>query len=98
MTVHSTIHSLDTLREALRYHRHQEGWSLETAAKRTGVPAIVIGSYERGDRNPPLPNLLKILDGYGLRLAIVDNDAIALARITALKAELAKLELGLVTP
>lgn len=54
--------------------------SLTDAEALVGVPAIVMGSYERGDRQPPLSKLDAILRGYGYRLVAVpvDFDAVRL--------------------
>lgn len=64
----------------IRELRRAAGLSLTEAANRTGVPAIVLGSYERGDRKPPLTKVDEILAGYGYVLAAVPNgfDAVRL--------------------
>jgi transcriptional regulator with XRE-family HTH domain len=54
--------------------------SLTEAEALTGISAVVLGSYERGDRIPPLTKIEKILGSYGYRLAAVpvDFDAVRL--------------------
>lgn len=48
--------------------------SLAEAEYVIGLPAIVMGSYERGDRMPPLSKVDPILRGYGYRLTAVPVD------------------------
>lgn len=56
----------------LRELRKTRGESLRAAAKRIGVPDVVLGSYERGDRSPTVERLDVVLRaGYGMRLAVV---------------------------
>ena len=54
--------------------------SLTEAEKLTGISAVALGSYERGDRVPPLTRVDHILAGFGYRLAAVpvDFDAVRL--------------------
>jgi transcriptional regulator with XRE-family HTH domain len=54
--------------------------SMAEAEQLTGVSAVVLGSYERGDRIPPLPKADLILRPYGYRIVAVpvDFDAIRL--------------------
>jgi transcriptional regulator with XRE-family HTH domain len=54
--------------------------SLAQAEQVSGISAVVLGSYERGDRHPPLQKLDVILNGYGYRLVAVpvDFDAVRL--------------------
>lgn len=71
--IHPVVKQMRDLRIAARI-------SLAEAEDVVGVPAIVMGSYERGDRQPPLPKIDAILKGYGYRLAAVpvDFDAVRL--------------------
>lgn len=48
--------------------------SLTQAERAFGVAAVVIGSYERGDRNPPLAKLEEILNFYGYTVAAVPKE------------------------
>ncbi len=48
--------------------------SLYEAEKKLGVNAIVLGSYERGDRQPTLLRMEKVLNGYGYTLVAVPKD------------------------
>jgi transcriptional regulator with XRE-family HTH domain len=71
--VHPICKQLKDLRVAARL-------SLSEAEKLLGVSAVVIGSYERGDRMPSLARIDAVLHGYGYRVAAVpvDFDAIRL--------------------
>jgi transcriptional regulator with XRE-family HTH domain len=52
----------------LRELRRAAGMSLRDVEHRYHISAMVIGSYERGDRLPPLPKLDTLLQIYGHRL------------------------------
>lgn len=54
----------------LRQLREAAGWSQAQLATRTGVPAVVIGSYERGDRQPTLSTLEQLFTALGQEIAI----------------------------
>lgn len=58
----------------MRDLRRAGGMSLVAAADVTGVPDIVLGSYERGDRQPSLFKVEQILNAYGYTLAAVPKD------------------------
>lgn len=64
----------------LRELRRQSGLSLAQIQARTGMSAVVLGAYERGDREPPMRKLEAALDIYGYKLMAVpaDEDAIQL--------------------
>lgn len=73
--------SLDPLtREAFAAHmraaRHAAGWSLETAGRKTGIKQVVLGSWERQDRNPTLPHVLGWVEAFHLRLALLEPNEI----------------------
>lgn len=55
----------------LRRFRNERGWSLLAAQAHTGVDMVVIGSYERGDRQPPMGRLDALAGHYGMQLAFV---------------------------
>ncbi len=55
----------------MRQLRRLRGWTLIEAEEQLGIPRIALGSYERGDRMPPLERIDAILAGYGYSLAIV---------------------------
>lgn len=55
----------------LRQLRRAAGLSLMDAEDRLGVSAVVLGSYERGDRNPPLYRIEQIFNAYGYTVAAV---------------------------
>lgn len=52
----------------LRELRQALGLSLIDVQKRYGLNAVLVGSYERGDRVPPLTKLDAVLGFYGYRL------------------------------
>lgn len=49
--------SADPIAAQLRAARQRRGWSLEAFAQRSGIPAVVAGSWERGDRQPGIVRL-----------------------------------------
>lgn len=59
------IHPLCVL---IRNLRMSAGWTLAHASERIKIPAIVLGSYERGERTPPLNKIEQILNVYGYEL------------------------------
>lgn len=66
MDVKKAVHPVCALMRELRI---AAGLSLLEAGQKMGLNAIVLGSYERGDRNPPLPRAEYILNAYGYTLA-----------------------------
>jgi XRE family transcriptional regulator, regulator of sulfur utilization len=46
--------------------RLEQGLTLRTAAKKTGVSKETISELERGKRSPHPPTLYKIAQGYGI--------------------------------
>lgn len=52
----------------LREARKRRGWSLQTAYVESGerYPAVVIGSYERGDRAVTVDRLVALAELYGV--------------------------------
>jgi len=55
----------------LRLERAKTGWSLANVSRRIGLSEVVIGSYERGDRNPTLDRLDQVAGLYGLEVGLV---------------------------
>ena len=51
--------------------RQAAGWSLPEAEERLGISGVALGSYERGDRHPPLEKVEKILNAFGYTLQAV---------------------------
>lgn len=80
-TIHPVCKTLRDLRQAA-------GLSLHTAEKRFGIGAIVLGSYERGDRNPPLSKIEQILNVYGYTLAAIPKNDNAIRLPENIAAEL----------
>jgi transcriptional regulator with XRE-family HTH domain len=72
----------------LRSLRKACGWSLPQAEQHIGVPGMVLGTYERGDRNPPLMKLEEILNSYGYTLAAIPKDFDAVRLTGSMVAEL----------
>lgn len=58
----------------LRDFRRAADMSLRDVQKQFGVSAVVMGSYERGDRHPPLRKLEEILNFYGYTVAAIPRD------------------------
>lgn len=65
----------DPLRVWLRQTRIFRRLSLPAAAGVTGMKAVTLGSYERGDRVPSPMALRQILNAYGYQLAVVPVEA-----------------------
>jgi transcriptional regulator with XRE-family HTH domain len=64
----------------MRELRKAAGMSLQDAENVMGISAVALGSYERGERNPPLAKIEQILNTFGHRLAAVpmSDDALRL--------------------
>lgn len=60
--------------QQIRSLRRACGHSLDDASALTGYPAVVLGSYERGDRRPSLAKVENILNAYGYTLTAVPKD------------------------
>lgn len=73
---------------AMRELRKAAGLSLADVEEQKGIGAIVLGSYERGDRIPPLTKAEHILNQYGYTLAAVPIDASAIRLPKNMAAEL----------
>lgn len=72
----------------LRQLRNAAGLSLNAAEQRFGISGIVLGSYERGDRNPPLTKIEEILNVYGYTLAAIPKDQLSVRLPVDIAAEL----------
>lgn len=72
----------------LRELRRASKLSLAQFEIKHGIPAVVVGAYERGDRVPPLAKLDTILDCYGYQLAAIPTRPDAVRRPTDIVAEL----------
>lgn len=57
----------------LREIRHQQGLSLREVAERSGgeFKISALGGYERGDRNIPLPRLVRLAAVYGVPIEVL---------------------------
>ena len=93
--VHPLCAMLRELRTAARL-------SLAQFEQRYGIPAVVVGAYERGDRIPPLNKLETILGCFGYKLVAVPTSADAvrlpLDIVTDLRAIADQLERGQALP
>lgn len=60
----------------LQLARMKSGLSQAHLAQRAGVPATMISAYERDQRQPTLPTLLRLLEaaGFDLRMELVPHD------------------------
>jgi len=76
-----TVPKPHTLCTLLRQLRLAAGLSLTQFQERYGIPAVVVGAYERGDRVPPLAKLDSIFRCYGYELIAVPVDTNAVQRI-----------------
>jgi transcriptional regulator with XRE-family HTH domain len=65
--------SPDRIATQMRLLRQRRGLSLAQAARHTGIEAVVLGSWERGDRQPALPRLREWAEAFGLRLMVVGD-------------------------
>ena len=65
---------VDPIAAQMRTIRQRLGWSLERASEKTGVAAVVIGSWERGERHPAIDKMRPILTAYGYRIELVGPD------------------------
>lgn len=72
----------------LRELRHAAGVSLTQVEGHFGVNSVLLGSYERGDRNPPLSKIEEILNVYGYTLIAVPVNADAVRLPTDMATEL----------
>jgi transcriptional regulator with XRE-family HTH domain len=72
----------------LRELRETAGLSRATVAKATGTTIGTLGSYERGNRLPPLPALETLLAFYGHCLEAVPTGVDTMRRPTDIATEL----------
>lgn len=78
----------DPIADKLRELRTATGLSLEGIEDKSGgqFKDVVVGSWERGDRQPTIGKLRALLNWYGYDLAVVRKDAPSgevLAEVTA---------------
>jgi len=58
----------------VRAAREAMGLSLTAAEAASGIPYVVLGSYERGDRNPTVEKAAEWAAAFGLRLVLLGPD------------------------
>lgn len=80
-SLHPVCKQMRDLRQAARL-------SLQDAERMVGLPGIVLGSYERGDRQPPLLKVEQILNAFGYTLAAVPKDFDAVRLPSSMAVEL----------
>lgn len=73
--------------DTLRRLRQQAGLSQAQTEALHGIDAVVVGSYERGDRQPPIGRADAALRAFGWKLAAVPADL----DVDGVAAELAEL-------
>ncbi len=71
-----------TLGQVVRAKRSQLGYSQEAFADRVGLHRTYIGSFERGERNLSLQNLVRIANALDLPLSSLLAEAEAVLRMT----------------
>jgi transcriptional regulator with XRE-family HTH domain len=90
------VKEIHPLCRMLRELRRQAGLSLGQVETRYGISAVVVGAYERGDREPPMRKMEACLAMYGYKLTAVpvSEEAIQLAgdMVASLRAIAAQLE------
>lgn len=59
----------DHLAATLRTLRNERGWSLDRAARETGVSKAMLGQIERGESSPTVATLWKIATGFATSLS-----------------------------
>lgn len=73
--------------QKLRDLRRASGLSLATIERDHNIRSVVVGAYERGDREPPLKKIDAMLSIYGYRLSIEPIEGIPVVRSHAEMAE-----------
>jgi transcriptional regulator with XRE-family HTH domain len=58
------------LAQVLRQLRQQQGWSLDRAARETGVSKAMLGQIERGESSPTMATLWKIAGGFQRSISV----------------------------
>lgn len=64
----------EEIRVHMRRVRLSDYGSLSMAEQKTGLANVVIGAWERGDRNPPLTQLHRWTEAFGQTLLVVGPD------------------------
>lgn len=65
--MHPVVALLRDLRQAARL-------SLQQVERKFDIPAVVLGSWERGDRRPTVDGIQRVLDVYGWELVAQPRD------------------------
>ncbi len=61
--------------QAVKAIRQEQGWSLDRAAKETGVSKAMLGQIERGESSPTIATLWKIATGFQTSLSrLLDSE------------------------
>jgi transcriptional regulator with XRE-family HTH domain len=67
-------HLLTSLSETLKQLRKERGWSLDVAAKATGISKAMLGQIERCESSPTLTTLWKLAKGYEVPLSVLIDE------------------------
>lgn len=60
----------DPILAQMRTARLRRGWSLPMASTHIGIGHIVLGSWERGDRDPLISRVRRLVEGYGFEFLV----------------------------
>ena len=74
------VHSLEDLGRWVRAQRRAQGLRIDDAAALCGVSVDLLSRLENGHSGVSSERLLKVLDGLGLVMAILDKTQAAAAR------------------
>lgn len=75
----------DPIRDQMRAARTSLGWSLFTAERETGIDQQVLGSWERGTRNPSLTHLHRWVEAFHRTLLVLEPDQIVVGSDRAME-------------
>ena len=65
----------------MRNVRNRQGLSLQRFEEQFDMAAVLVGSYERGDRNPGVDQLLRWTAALDQRVAVLDPEEVVLTTI-----------------
>lgn len=62
--------------ENIKKYRKERGMTQQQLSELCGVPAISLGRYERGERNPSIDTLIKIAEALDITIEKLINSSI----------------------